>query len=364
MAGFVRHLDSQLNGTLPDGMPDESNDLSTNYVRVFIKPKFELNLKRISFNLNMPVNFYSYFFGGALKNRSEVFISPTLSMQWKPNSRHTINLNATWRRNPASLSNIHSGLVMADYRTFNAGVDDYYSSSRHGFWGDWSWRNTRRGWFAHASFDHAWNRRKTGVSQMLIGDYVVNAYRAKPSTSQEIRANARIQKSLDAIQSSVQFSGSFNRNTESVFSQGEELNRRMLVYTAFASLDVRFCSWLNATYYLTFRHTRMHIAQLPAALNSDYDHTLELTGNWGKWTVTADGVYQTTRLGPGDYTRTTDLSMYINYKLNKRIEFNVSASNLLDDRNRVSRTFDTFSQTETWQRLRGRQFLIGIVINN
>lgn len=67
MAGFVRHLDSQLNGTLPDGMPDESNDLSTNYVRVFIKPKFELNLKRISFNLNMPVNFYSYFFGGALK---------------------------------------------------------------------------------------------------------------------------------------------------------------------------------------------------------------------------------------------------------------------------------------------------------
>lgn len=364
VAGFVRHLDSQLNGTLPDGMPDESNDLSTNYVRVFIKPKFELNLKRISFNLNMPVNFYSYFFGGALKNRSEVFISPTLSMQWKPNSRHTINLNATWRRNPASLSNIHSGLVMADYRTFNAGVDDYYSSSRHGFWGDWSWRNTRRGWFAHASFDHAWNRLKSGVSQMLIGDYVVNAYRAEPSTSQETKAYARIQKSLDAIQSSVQLNGSFRRTDETAFSQGEEVNRRLLVYTAFASLDVRFCSWLNAAYYLSFSHTRMHISMLPSALNTGYDHMLEATGKWGKWMVSANGVYGTTRLGPGDYTRTTDLGVRVNYKLNKRVEFTLKASNLLDDRNRVTRSFDTFSQTETAERLRGREFMIGIVVSN
>lgn len=89
--GYFRSMNSTLEGDM-SGMPadvaqsDFINVLNTNYFTLYATPKFEYQLRRVNFILNAPVSYSAYQFDKALANRSEVYFSPSLSLNWKPRS--------------------------------------------------------------------------------------------------------------------------------------------------------------------------------------------------------------------------------------------------------------------------------------
>jgi len=90
--GYLRSLNTEL-PDMPEEVPEETeNVLNTNYFTVYATPKFEYWVKRVNFTLNAPVSFAHYTFDKALANRSEVYFSPSLSMNWKPNNRFSMTL--------------------------------------------------------------------------------------------------------------------------------------------------------------------------------------------------------------------------------------------------------------------------------
>ena len=102
--GYFRTLNTEL-PDMPEEIPGETtNVLSTNYFTVYATPKFEYWVKRVNFSLSAPVSFAHYTFDKALANRSEVYFSPSLSMNWKPNNRFSMGLRGGTGRSPMDLS--------------------------------------------------------------------------------------------------------------------------------------------------------------------------------------------------------------------------------------------------------------------
>lgn len=352
-----------MSGIEPTSTATGSNDFSTNYFRVFASPKFELNRKRIKLNLSFPLNFYTYFFGGAISNRNEFFIAPALGVQWTPNSRHTLNLNASARRSPASLSNILRNPILTDYRTFNSGTDDYYSSTGQNIGLRWEWRNTHSGWFAYAQASQSWSKLKEGVSQMLIGDYVVNAYRAEPSSSESTRVLGRINKSLDALNSTIGCIASWSRSESTVFSQGAAISRRLYEYFIAPTLDMQFTSWLNGNYNFRYNYQDLRLGVIPTNTIHSLTHRFSLTATPGKWQFSINGSHVSESYDTDKSSRRFDLNASIVYRLNKRIDLRLDGSNLTDGGEYISRSFDELSTFETISRLRGREIVFSIRIS-
>ena len=157
--GYFRSLNTAL-PHLPGEIPGETaNVLSTNYFTVYATPKFEYWVKSVNFTLNAPVSFAHYTFDKALANRSEVYFSPSLSVNWKPNNRFSMSVSGGTGRSPMDLNMIQPGYVMTNYRSFRRGVDDFYNSSSQRVSGRLSYKHTRRGIFANAMVLQSWSHR-------------------------------------------------------------------------------------------------------------------------------------------------------------------------------------------------------------
>ena len=157
--GYFRSLNTEL-PDMPGEIPGETaNVLSTNYFTVYATPKFEYWVKSVNFTLNAPVSFAHYTFDKALANRSEVYFSPSLSVNWKPNNRFSMSVSGGTGRSPMDLNMIQPGYVMTNYRSFRRGVDDFYNSSSQRVSGRLSYKHTRRGIFANAMVLQSWSHR-------------------------------------------------------------------------------------------------------------------------------------------------------------------------------------------------------------
>lgn len=363
VSGFMRHLDTDIWGNPGIDVPDASNDMGTDYFRLYARPKVEINLRRISFNFSVPVSYYHYWFGGALANRNEVFVSPRLTGQWKPDSRHTVNFSASANRSPAGLHNILCHDVLGDYRTFNAGADDYYSSRGQSVSAGWNWRNPRRGWFADAGLSQSWNQSRQGMAQTVVGDYVINSYMAQPSSSESTQLYLNISNSIDRIGATVRLRASATRGSGTMFSQGEKVDRSYTDFSLVPSLDMRFLPWLNGNYSFSFSRNMMRLSGMNRTHIDAYVHDFSLTATPGRWRFTVSGSHSRDQVEPHRYVNRLDLNGRVAFRLNKRVELILNASNLLDKREYVLRSFNGLTSSESVSYLRGRELIFSIRIS-
>ena len=159
--GGIKAYFRSMNSELPD-LPAElpgltHNVVSTDYATLYVRPHLEYWVKRVNLNLMLPVSFSRYTFDKAIANHNETYFSPSLSVNWKPNNRFSGTLRGSLGRSPMSLRLIHPGLIMTDYRTFNAGVDNFYNSSSQSVSANLSYKHTRHGLFANCVVSHSWN---------------------------------------------------------------------------------------------------------------------------------------------------------------------------------------------------------------
>ncbi len=252
---------------------------------------------------------------------------------------------------------------MADYRTFNAGIDDYYSSSGQSVGMNWEWRNTRRGWFANMTANRSWSHRKYGVAQNLIGYYVVNSYYDSPTSSASTSLSGRIQKSIDALASSVTLRVSGSESSGSYMSQGVLLQSKNRSFTIDPSADMRFTPWLNGIYNFTFHTARMLSGTGRWNRNESYIHSFNLSATPGKWVFTIRGQHSRVRIPDAPYDNSMDLSASVRYRLSRKIELTLNGLNLLDSRRSVSRSFNELTTIESITFKRGREFLLSMRIS-
>lgn len=365
LEGGVKASFRSLNTELPD-MPEEiqgetTNVLNTNYLTVYATPKFEYWVKRVNFTLNVPVSFAHYTFDKALANRSEVYFSPSLSMNWKPNNRFSLSVSGGTGRSPMDLNMIQPGYVMTNYRSFRRGVDDFYNSSSQRVTGRLSYKHTRRGIFANAMVLQSWSHRPYTLAQQLYGDYVVYSYTDAKSDGQMLMASGNIGKTLDFMRGSANINGSFSRNESHLISENTNVNSIGTSWSVGAKINGAPLRWLSFDYRFEWASSRMSMNGINASWLGNMENELLLNiMPHKKWEWHISGEHYRNELTADQFKNVFLLDTKVIYKLNKRLELSASLSNIFNQRTYNYTTYNQLTSFESQRWLRGRELLISI----
>ena len=365
LEGGVKGYFRSLNTELPD-MPEEipgttTNVLNTNYLTVYATPKFEYWVKRVNFSLDAPVSFAHYTFDKAIANRSEVYFSPSLSMNWKPNNRFSMSVSGGTGRSPMDLNMIQPGYVMTNYRSFRRGVDDFYNSSSQRVSGRLSYKHTRRGIFANVMVLQSWSHRPYTLAQQLYGDYVVYSYTDAKSDGQMLMASGNIGKTLDFMRGSANINGSFSRNESHLISENTNVNSFGTSWSVGAKINGSPLRWLSFDYRFEWASSRLSMNGTNTSWLGNMENELLLNiMPHKKWEWHISGEYYRNELTSDQFKNVFLLDTKVIYKLTKRLELSASLSNIFNQRTYNYTTYNQLTSFESQRWLRGRELLISI----
>lgn len=363
--GYLRSLNTEL-PDLPAELPGKTeNTLSTNYFTVYAIPKFEYWVKRVNFTLNAPISFSHYTFDKAIANRSEVYFSPSLSMNWKPNNRFSMTLRGGAGRSPMDLNMIQPGYIMTDYRTFSQGVDDFYNSTSQRISANFAYKLTRKGIFANAMVMQSWSHVPYTMSQRFYGDYIVYSYADAKSDGKNLMALGNIGKTLDFMRGSTNVNGSFLRNESRLFSENNAVNTVSTGWSIGARINGSPLRWLSFDYSIDFSNSQLRINGIGNSWLSGMENSLLLIfmpqgEHWSKWEWRIKGDHYHNELTEGKYKNVLLLNTKLVYKLSKRIELSAMLSNMFNQRTYNYTTYSELSSYESQRWLRGRELLFTI----
>lgn len=361
--GYLRSMDSQL-PELPEELPGQTeNVVSTNYLTVYATPKFEYWVRRVNLSLNLPVSYAHYNFDKAIANRDEVYFSPSLSVNWKPNNRFSGTLRGRLGRSPMNLNLIHPGLIMTNYRTLKSGVDNFYNSSSQSVSASVSYKHTRHGLFANGMVMHSWTHLPYAMAQQLYGDYVVYSYADAKNESRMLMAMGNIGKTLDFMRGSCNVNGSFSRNESHLLSQQQSVNSVSTGWSVGGKISGNPCRWFNFDYRIDYSDSRLTMNGLSESWLSTMENELSLTFMpHRKWQWTVSGEHYRNELTEHNYKNVVMIDIKLTYQLNKKIELAASLTNILNKRSYNYITYSQLSSFESQRQLRGRQLLFSITL--
>ena len=362
VSGYFRNLNTDLWGVDLQELTDRE-ELTTDYLRVFASPKLEWSYKKLELTFNMPVNLYSYFFSGALRNRSEFFISPSLSARFRLTPRMSLTLRGSARRSPASLHDIHDSSILTDYRSFSSGIDDYYTSSGQSVSASYNFRNAQSGIFLMAMGSYGWNKSKFGTVQNVVGDYIFHSYRSQPSDSRNAMAFLNVSKTLDFMRGAIGIRGNFNRIENNILSQGVQTDYRNDSFSLSPFVNGNISTFFNWNLKFTWDRSSLKISDMPGRSTDGFIYSGSVTLTpCSLITWTTGGEYYRNEIEDGRYKDMLILDTKLTFNISKRVEISVSATNLLNKKEYSYTTYGTLSQYERSSRLRGREFMISIYL--
>ena len=361
--GYFRSMDSQL-PELPEELPGlTENVVNTNYLSVYATPEVEYWVHRVNLSLELPISYAHYSFDKTIANHDEVYFSPSLSFNWKPNNRFSGTLHGGLGRSPMNLNLIHPGLIMTNYRTLKSGVDDFYNSSSQNVSASVSYKHTRHGLFANGRVIQSWTHVPYTMAQQLYGDYVVYSYADAKNDGKMLMAMGNIGKTLDFMRGSCNVHGSLSRNESHMLSQQRSVNSVSTGWTVGGKINGNPCRWFSFDYRIDYSDSRLTMNGLSESWLSTMENELSLTFiPHHKWQWTVSGEHYRNELTEGTYKNIVMLDTRLTFQLNKKIEFSASLTNILNKRRYTYTTYSQLSSFESQRQLRGRQLLFSITL--
>ncbi len=361
--GYLRSMDSQL-PDIPGELPGlTENVVNTNYIIVYATPKLEYWVRRVNLSLNLPVSYAHYTFDKAIADHDEVYFSPSLSFNWKPNNRFSGTLRGGLGRSPMNLNLIHPGLIMTNYRILKAGTEQFYNSSSQNLSADVNYKHTRYGLFANGMVIQSWTHVPYTMAQQLYGDYVVYSYADAKNDSKMLMAMGNIGKTLDFMRGSCNINGSFSRNESQLLSQERFVNSVSTGWSIGGKISGSPFRWLSFNYRIGYSDSRLTMNGQSESWLSTMENELNMTFiPHRKWQWTVSGEHYCNELTENKYKNVVMLDTKLTYQLNKRIELAAVLTNILDKRSYNYTTYSELSSFESRRQLRGRQLLLSITL--
>lgn len=366
--GYARSMDSQL----PD-MPEElpgvtTNVVSTNYLTLYAQPSLEYWVSRINIRLDLPASIARYSFDKAIADRSEGYFSPSLSINWKPSNFLSARVRGRLGRSPMSLKLIHPGYIMTNYRTLNAGVDDFYNSSSQSVSGSVNYRHTRRGLFASAMVTHSWRHTPYTMAQQLYGDYVVYSYTDAKNDSKTLLSTATVGKTLDFMRGSCNLNATFTRGESQLVTLGDgadmrTINRINTNWSVGAKVGGNPANWLSFDYGINLSANRLGMNGTNTSWIGTMTNKLDIIIiPHEKWQWRIGGEHYRNEIAEGDYKNVMMLDTRLTFTASKRVELLLDLNNILNRRTYNYTTYSELSSFESQRQLRGREVLLTLSV--
>lgn len=360
---YFRSMDSDL-PDLPEEIPGLTrNVVGTNYVTIYAKSHFEYRIKRLNIALAIPVNLSHYTFDKAIANHNEAYFSPSLTINWKPNNRFYGAIQGRLGSSPMNLNLIHPGLIMTDYRTLRAGVDNFYNTSSQSISASFNYKHTRHGLFANGRIAHSWSHTPYTISQQLYGDYAVYSYSDAKNDGNSLSAAASLGKTFDFMRGGFNINGSFNRNESNLISQQKDVESVSTGWSTGCSLSGTPIRWLNFNLNTNFSESRLKMNENSQAWLSSMTNEVSVTLTpFRKWQWSIGGEHYRNELTENNYKDMILIDTGISFRPGNYIELSASLSNILNKKTYSYISYSQLTSFESLRHIRGRELLITITL--
>ncbi len=362
ISGYFRNLDTDLWG-IEIPYLNGHEQLTTDYLRVFAFPKLEWGYRKLELTLDIPVNLYSYFFSGGLRDRTEVFISPSLAVKFKLTPRMSLTLRGSARQSPAALHDIHDSSILTDYRSFTSGIDDYYSSTGQSLSVSYNYRNAQSGVFIMTMGNLGWNKSKFSTVRNIVGDYIFYSYSFGPSDTRNVLAVLNASKTLDFIRGAIGLKGNYRKVENNMLSQGINTDYTNYSYSLSPFVNGNISTFFNWDFHFTWCRALLKISDMSTKISDNFKYSGSVTMTpcpLLTWTI--GGEFYRNIVDAGEYKNIFMLDTKITFNVSKRIGIDLSATNIFDVKEYRYTSYGDISMYERSNRLRGREFMISVYL--
>ena len=363
LKGYLRTFHSEM-PNLPEEIPEETiNVVNTDYVTIYSSPKFEYWINKLDFTMNIPISFTTYHFDKSLADRSDIYCSPSISVNWKPNNYFSAGISGGIGRRPMDLNLVQPGFVMTNYRSFRQGISEFYNTSSKKLSANITYKKIIWGLSGNASVSHSWNQLPYTMSQQLFGDYIIYSYTSARSNSKNLMVNAEIGKTINILHGGVNLYGIYNRSESLLLSQNKNVNSIGTMWSAGIKLNCKPIFWVNFDYKFGYSSNNLTMNNSKASwLSSVKNELLINIMPHKKWEWHIIGEHYTNELSTDNYKSSILMDTRIRYKMTKHTEFSITLNNALNCKSYNYITYNQLSSFESCRQIRGRELLFTISI--
>lgn len=359
VAGLLRAMDSRLTG-VADSLGKTSNDITTNYLKLYAGPKLRYSTIDWEISLNLPIDYYHYNFGNNRFSRNDVLFSPKLYVKWDITTRFGVSVSGQISPRNYDINRFFDGLILTDYRTLRKGYDVYAVSTGKSITGNIYYKNSFREWFANLSVIRSWQKTPFQSDQRFIGNFLLYAYKQQPVSSDSWFILGNASKGIGFIKGIASLHASYLRSNSSLVTENVPVSYRSTYADISMDVNGELQTWVNWYYELTYGFSGLESdLSLEERLNS-WQHTLKLTFiPYKAVLLTLSGEYYHNEISRNVYKNLLMADMKLAYKW-KDFECWAKIGNLFNKKEYGYNIHDELTSVSCRQQIRGREFLIGI----
>ncbi len=369
-AGFtanLRRLESELTGLESEKFPLENNS-SMNYLQWYVLPAITYRSGSFRATLNIPLNYYNYRFndrlGGGLVTDNDFITAPSLSLNYRISSKWTLYASGNIRKQPVDESNFYTGLIMANFRSLNAGIVDFGNSSAKSVSAGFEYKNPINSWFFNGNVTRSRNTSIYTVSEDFIGggEYIVNTLVPQANDMDVWSARGSVSKGLDRIKGLLALDVNYSDVTSSMIRDGVLIPFTSRTLSLAPRLNGLIFKWLSAEYKLSFSRSYMD----GAGGNSHTDgYTQSLSLHFyptKKLNFSISGEHYYNQISPTRSKHFLFVDISAIYRIKSNWEISLSATNLLNEKEYSYMMLGELSSVRASYAIRPRNIILSTYI--
>ncbi len=360
--GLIRFMDSKLAG-IPDTLGQMENDLSVNYFTFFVSPQLEYKKDGFEAKLDVPLSFSPYRYRDnildARESVSKFLLAPRFYMRYYITSRLSTSVSASLAQQAFEEQQFYNGLLLQNYRNLSSGLVSFETDTRKTIMLNAYYKVPLKAFFANASVSRSWNDAQQISERSFVGEFIINGLIPQNYATKMWMLNGQLSKGLNNSHNILSV------NCLYMTLQGVSFQNQ--VETPYSSsrlgispkIKLKLFSWLNTSYELNYARNALSVSNTDTHSSSAMLSQV-LSGNFiykEKWyfQLRAEHYKSSTAskqlfLADAEFT----------YSLSSRWELNLSAKNILNQKDYSYSIYDELTQVNKEYAIRHRTFLASV----
>ena len=265
----LRHLDSELSLEQPlDRIipavknPADSlrNDLQWNKFEWIFTPVYTYNYERWKFTLTLPLNYTNLLINDKLKQGKETYnrllFNPSLRIQYKMSAYLDLYSSASLSNGLGGINNEYTGYIMRSYRSLINNEGELYETQSQNYSVNINYRNPIKSLFGNLGITYFNTKANMLYGYAFHGILQVRQSYAITNYSEGYSANLGINKTIDAIASTLRISGRYTKANSSQIFRGAVIKSDLQNYSVSPEISTRVRSWAAFSYRFNYSENR------------------------------------------------------------------------------------------------------------
>lgn len=260
--GVIRSMESELTG-VSDTLGGLGNDLSMNYINLYVSPELEYKKDGFEAKFNMPVSFAPYRYHDkitdAKESASKFLLSPRLYMRYHFTSRFSASVSGRLAQSPVEEQQFYNGLLLQNYRNLSRGFIDYKTANQKSLSLNIAYKKPLNAFFANASAIRLWNRSKRVSNRSFLDEYILNTFIPQDNSSDVWMLNGNVSKGLDFTPGMVSLRSSYMAYNGSILQNGFETPYSSNTWSITPKINSKIATWCNFSYEFNYANNRLNV---------------------------------------------------------------------------------------------------------